>query len=359
MTRNNLDPLRALAAGAVLCCHIKAYTGFSLPWISELGGLLGVELFFAISGYLIIQSAANSPGPGFLIKRAFRIFPSYWVALLGCAALLAPCSDWAWPADWSYYLINFFALTHLSPNALVRHDVLTVSWTLTIEWFWYLLAPLIIIASRRAGSPRLFWPAVGIASLLGSSAWVLAAQASWLDPLYASAIRAAGVAPVNAFMRFAYIVNAAPAQLVFFVMGALVWRYQQSLNRIPSALLVLLLVVGAGGAVFWNSWTPLNPSFVPGIGMSALLILALRLPTIRWHWPHRLGEWTYPIYLLHVPIILFVFNRVGLKGWGALASALILLLLTAALLHYLVEAPMNRLGHRLASRIPQPTPASN
>lgn len=350
MYRNNLDPLRGLAASAVVANHLGTYTGWSVPWLSTVGGLLGVQLFFLISGYLIVQSASVHPWPTYLVRRAFRIYPAYWVAVIAVAAVMTPPAAWAWPADWSTYLIHFFAFTHFSPQALQQHDVLTVSWTLTVEWCWYLLVPLLVWGAQRSRWPH-YWLACGVVSLGVSSLWVAAAQAGWLDALFAPAIARAGVQPVNDFMRFAYIVNAAPAHLVFFVMGVLVWRHEGVLRRVPAWVLVAVMLAGVGGAVHWNSWLRLNPSFVSGLGLAALLVLALRWPVLRWRWAHVLGEWAYPIYLLHVPVLLVVFHKLG-PGWvsgpAALMVSLVALLVLAALLHYLVEAPMNRLGRSLA-----------
>lgn len=346
--RNNLDPLRGLAAAAVLSHHLSVYTGFSLPWISTVGGLLGVQLFFIISGCLIVQSASAHSLRIYLLRRAFRIYPAYWVAVLVVAAAVTPQANWQWPADWPTYLIHLFAFTHFSPTALQRHDVLTVSWTLTVEICWYLLAPVLVWGAQR-NADRHNWLALGAGALALSSAWVWAAQNGGLDPLYASAIRQAGVDPVNTFMRFAYIVNAAPAQLVFFMMGVLVWRYEQTLRKLPWWLTMTTMVVGIGGTLHWNDLLGLHPSFASGVGLTALLLLALKTPVLTWRWPHQLGEWAYPVYLLHVPIMLAVFNTFKFQGVPALMLALAALLLASALLHYLVEAPMNHWGRSLTT----------
>ena len=67
--------LRGLAVAGVVCNHLGAYLQVPVPWIGRLGGLLGVELFFVISGYLIARSCAALPLGPYLVRRAFRIFP--------------------------------------------------------------------------------------------------------------------------------------------------------------------------------------------------------------------------------------------------------------------------------------------
>lgn len=348
--RANLDPLRGLAAAAVVAHHYKAHTGLSLPWISEVGGLLGVQMFFVLSGYLIVASAARHDGPTYLLRRAFRIYPAYWTALLGVGVLVSGVSYWPPPEDWPDRLLNFLALGHLSPAAL-RHDVLTVSWTLTSEWVWYLSAPLLVWAAGRcAAGPlgRHFWAIALAIGLLAAVGWVWAAQQRLLDPLYIAGMRRVGADPIDEFMRFAFISNAPPAQYVFFLFGAAVHRYDAVLGRLPAPVLIAAVMVFVVPAVHWNALLGLAPSPASGIGLAAFLILLLRAPAVPWRWPHALGEMAYPIYLLHVPVISIIFIRLQWQGAAGLLASLSVLLAASAALHLLVERPFNRLGRRLA-----------
>ena len=81
-----VDMLRGLAVAGVVCNHLGAYLQVQVPWIGRLGGLLGVELFFVISGFLIARSCAALPLGPYLVRRAFRIFPVYWVVVLALTA---------------------------------------------------------------------------------------------------------------------------------------------------------------------------------------------------------------------------------------------------------------------------------
>ncbi len=350
--RDNLDPLRGLAAAAVVAHHVKVYTGFSLPWISDVGGLLGVQMFFVLSGYLIAASAARHDWRTYLVRRAFRIYPAYWVALIGVGVFVSGVSYWPMPQDWPDRLLNFLALGHLTPAAL-RHDVLTVSWTLTSEWAWYLSAPVLVALAARCGDGRVgrhFWAIALAIGLLVAVGWVWAAQQHLLDPLYAGEMRRVGADPITDFMRFAYISNAPPAQYVFFLMGAAAHRYEAASARLPTWLLAGAALLFAVPAVHWNAWLGLAPSPASGIGLTAFLILLLRAPTMPWRWPHALGEMAYPIYLLHVPVITIVFNGLQWQGAAGLLGLLGLLaglLATSAALHRLVERPMNTFGRGL------------
>lgn len=82
--RNSLNVIRLVLAASVIMWHSFFVGGFDRP--SELfafGGQLGVDCFFAISGYLITQSWVRNPSAGrFLWHRALRLLPGYWVCLV-------------------------------------------------------------------------------------------------------------------------------------------------------------------------------------------------------------------------------------------------------------------------------------
>ncbi|UCE31195.1 MAG: acyltransferase [Burkholderiales bacterium] len=348
------DALRGCAVFGVFAHHLHAYTGLSLPVLGVAGGLLGVQLFFLISGYLIVSSARREPPLGYLVRRAFRIFPAYWavVATLTLSrGLLADAAEHPW-----LFLANWWALTHAVPAALLRFDVTTVAWTLTIELGWYLLVPLLVAIEPAGAAVRArYWRALLVVSLLLSIAWVTAAQAGVLDAPFEAAIAAAGVAPVDAFMRFAFIVNALPAQLAFFVAGAWFATEPRVLDRIPDAALAAAAVAFALPAAGWNDLLGLHPAPLSGLGLLAFLVLVRRRLAVRvgkfaagWCW---LGRVSYPVYLVHVPLIIAVSAALAGSGWLVAAAAAVAVGITAQLLHHLIERPGIALGRRIAARV--------
>lgn len=343
---NNLDVLRGVAVLGVLCHHLFSHTGLSTPFLGHYGGLLGVQLFFLISGYLIIQSAQTSTVRAYLLRRGLRIFPVYWLVVMGWSIWYGKLNSGLLHHGWTDFLANLLALTHFVPTALFGFDVLTVSWTLSIELVWYALAPLIVYLARRWPGNG-FWLALLLAALLVSSTWVWLAHSGKLDFLYATALARAGIAPVSDFARFAFVVNALPAQLVFFVMGAVLWRYQAELSALPTWLLLLVMVAMAGWPEQWNQWLHLNPSPASGVGLAALFVLVLRqqrwsLSPLKW-----LGDLSYPVYLLHVPILLLVFQQWSVSGWVSAILALSITLAAAVVLHRWIEQPCIALGRTL------------
>lgn len=343
---NNLDALRGLAIFSVVCNHVHAYTGFQVPFFGELGGLLGVQLFFVLSGYLIIQSARRYTLSSYFIHRALRIFPSYWVVVLGLIFIFGKLDVNTIREGVTDFLWNFFAQSHWVPAALLRYDVLTVSWTLSIELAWYAMAPILIWIEPKRWS-GLFWISVLVAALALSSSWVWMAQAGNLDYLYAEAIARAGVSPVNGFMRFAFIVTAFPGQLAFFIIGCILWRFEAVLTGMPSWLLCAVVVIFAGWPTAWNTLLRLNPSCASGIGLAGLFVLALKRPKLAWKWPHWLGRVSYPVYLIHVPVILAVFQQWKISGWLGACIATAIIAVASILLHVLVEQPCIALSKNL------------
>src|ERR671933_330026 len=89
---NAFDALRLLGAVLVLVSHSFALAGVAEPKLGKSSlGVIGVEIFFAISGFLVTASWLSDPRPrAFLAKRALRILPALIVTVALTAFLLGP-----------------------------------------------------------------------------------------------------------------------------------------------------------------------------------------------------------------------------------------------------------------------------
>lgn len=90
---NNLGALRLFAALLVLVGHAYGLRGLEGPlFLSTVPlGLLGISIFFVISGYLVTESWDRDPQPlRFLARRSLRIFPGLVVCVALCALVLGP-----------------------------------------------------------------------------------------------------------------------------------------------------------------------------------------------------------------------------------------------------------------------------
>src|ERR1700747_47680 len=104
---NNFDALRLVAAASVVFSHSFLIAEGTqdhewLIWLTgnqSILGLVGVFVFFAISGFLVTQSFEETSDPWrFLAQRALRIFPGLFVATLLSAFVLAPLVTTLWPS---------------------------------------------------------------------------------------------------------------------------------------------------------------------------------------------------------------------------------------------------------------------
>jgi peptidoglycan/LPS O-acetylase OafA/YrhL len=146
--------LRGVAALMVVFHHaseesLATSVGLHSPdWLTT-AGASGVDLFFVISGFIMLyvsfptEKAPLVPGT-FLLRRATRIYPLYWIC---CAAVIAL---WA---------IGLFASKVVEPSTVIESAVLlppgngllNVAWTLSYEMYFYLIfAATLIFRSRTA-----------------------------------------------------------------------------------------------------------------------------------------------------------------------------------------------------------------
>jgi len=115
-----IDALRGLAVLLVWCHHLYAYTGVELPIAGRLGGLVGVQLFFVISGFLIVRSATRERTWAYALRRALRIFPAYLVVVAAISVASERVTWDAIRADPFAFGVNLAALSHWWPPALLR-----------------------------------------------------------------------------------------------------------------------------------------------------------------------------------------------------------------------------------------------
>jgi peptidoglycan/LPS O-acetylase OafA/YrhL len=171
---DGVQTLRGVAAVVVALFHFsvleRAFYGpdFLLTGFSGYGRA-GVDLFFVISGFIMVlvpgqtRSGAQSAWE-FLVKRAVRIYPPYWVVTLAVIAIW-----WLSGGFLMAFLIgknpNWIASLTLWPQD--RYPILLVGWTLIHEMYFYLVFAALLFAPI-AWRPRLLalWALIVLASTL-------------------------------------------------------------------------------------------------------------------------------------------------------------------------------------------------
>lgn len=343
-----LDGLRGLAALYVVLFHCWLYTfpGYpnsSAPRVLDvlMFGRLAVVFFLVLSGFsLAISPARHGWRSGgvtqFLRRRAWRILPPYWAALaisLVVSLFVVPASHYG-PPDGSSILVYglvlqdvFFAPT---PNGAF--------WSIGVEAELYLLFPLVLLVRRRFGAA--------------------AAVACVTLPVIVRGLLATGANPVEGDNWLAP--HLAPV-FVAGVMGAGVVVASERVRRLPWGWFAVLaaLPVGAVGVVQGSVWTVnhyfwIDLAIAPAMTMLIAAVATgqpaflVRLLTAR---PLQvLGDASYSLYLIHLPIVLVVIRRVAphfvAPGMPTFCFTLLLGLpvsvLTAWLFSRIFELPFKR-----------------
>lgn len=143
-----LDGLRAIACALVLLFHARA------PY--SLGGYVGVDLFFVLSGYLITRTWGDRPITQvghFYKRRARRLLPAL-LTLLAIYLMVAPL---VWPdrphlrdAALAGFYLTSYSIPWIEAPRLLWH-----TWSLSVEVYFYALWPFVLWATRCA--QRLHW----------------------------------------------------------------------------------------------------------------------------------------------------------------------------------------------------------
>jgi peptidoglycan/LPS O-acetylase OafA/YrhL len=349
VTRNYaLDLLRFIAAFVVVIYHVcyrgymaDNYSPVAYPFIGSIFkyGYLGVELFFVISGYVVLMSAIGKTTQQFVISRISRLFPAYWVA---CTLTFLVVRIWG-PEPGTPFWSNLMdvSITQYAINMSMLHEFLGyraidgVYWTLTVELCFYFMVSLLIAF-------KLFDHLLVILSC-------------WL--IYSFL---AGSTPISSPFSFALFPRYAP----LFIGGMLLYLRQINFAK-PWKIYGLLLVsialsvrngLGVSAemvAIFHDYFSSIIvSSVIVGIFLLLILITHGYIVLQRYKWLHLLGALTYPVYLLHHNTGYAVYQRLYLtvNKYVLLTGLLLVLYLTAYAVHTFVEKRYARLlGQKVAA----------
>lgn len=361
-----LDGLRAIAVLAVIAYHI----GFS--WAT--GGLLGVGVFFTLSGYLItdLLLAAQQRGGirlgDFWLRRARRLLPALFLMLaivVGWVALLGPAQPAQfrdavgaaalYVANWQLVFQHVSYFARFGPPSPLGH-----LWSLGVEEQFYIVWPLLLIAGMRLVKERT--SVTGTRPRLAALTLLLAGgSALEMALLYHPSLDPS---------RVYYGTDTRAFELLAGAVLAMVWPSARLRSDIAESARRVLDGAGVLGlavivVMIWRvgEYSPFlyEGGFVLLSGGTALLIAALAHPAcrigaalgsrpLRW-----IGERSYGIYLWHLPIIVLS-TPSGAHGVSLSRAALQVgaTFLVAALSWRFVEQPirhgaLGRLWRQLAS----------
>ena len=355
-SRNHgLDTLRALAIVLVMLHHYVLFVSRAdtFGWVGRIGWV-GVDLFFALSGYLIgnqifaaLRSGKDFSLPRFYARRLLRTLPNFYV-------VLALYYLWPWFSHGSPLLPlwNFLTFTqniNLTPGTAFSH-----AWSLCIEEQFYLLLPALALLLAALRLPlRWTWGVVGLAFVTGMAVRYLV----WTELV--------GVTGQTSYFKYIYYATFCRFdELVAGVALALVRNYHARLWRALTAHGNLALAAGSviTGCAFWLFLEDRQALSVTVLGFPllalgfALLILAALserswLRSARVPGAATLALWSYAIYLTHKQLGILAREPLERLGYGPESLLAITLIMAAGvlsgwLLYRVVETPFMKLRER-------------
>ncbi|MFD0855720.1 acyltransferase family protein, partial [Actinomadura adrarensis] len=319
-----IDLLRFLAALGVVIFHFAGFRGQG-PWpepslrlFPEIGmvtryGHLGVDLFFIISGFVILMSVWGRSVGDFAVSRVTRLMPAYWAAVLLGLVI------------WGVFGLGHGSPDHVIPNlsmlqgGLGVQNVDPVFWTLWIELHFYALIAVLVRAGVTYRGCLVFMGVWTIGSVFAEEANV-----KILQTLLLSTWTPCFVAGMALYLMYRF----GPTLILWGFVG-----------------------VSWALAVHWTAWRTgtaftTSKGEVAAIGITlifaVMILVALgKLRWMNWRGLTVLGALTYPLYLTHSQIALPVLEYAApvLNKWAALALVTAVSLLFAYLLYRLVERP--------------------
>jgi peptidoglycan/LPS O-acetylase OafA/YrhL len=263
---NVLDGWRGISILLVLACHLLPI-GPSFLHLNFAVGVLGMALFFTLSGFLVTHFLIGRPYViDFLIRRFLRILPLAWLYIL-LALFLYPTSREAW-------LAHLFFYANYPPKPLIYH-VTDHFWSLCVEMHFYVGLALIVSLFKKKGL------------LLIPVLCILATMLRVVNSEHASVITHFRVDEILAGGILALIYN---RQLGDGLMNAL-----SKVNYVY--VLVLLLVSCHENAGFMNYFRPYLAATLVG---ATLYNQNTRFAKLLEHkWLFYIASISYALYIIH------------------------------------------------------------
>ena len=149
---NEIDLLRFFAAFSVMIYHYSVFGAFtsefkiSYPFLASVAsfGFYGVNLFFMISGFVILMTASQGGVKKFIISRITRLYPAYWVC---CTITFLFVLVSMPPLDtniFHHYIANMTMLSELFRVPSIDGSY----WTLLVEIQFYFFVTLILLFKK-------------------------------------------------------------------------------------------------------------------------------------------------------------------------------------------------------------------
>ncbi|MNJ98031.1 Acyltransferase family protein [compost metagenome] len=330
-----IDLFRFFAALCVLLYHYST-RGYAAKRASvnfpELGevfkyGYLGVDLFFIISGFVILLSIKDSDFLNFVKSRIVRLYPAYWFCVTISFIIILVWGDpiFLEGVNFKTYLIN---MTMFQGGIGVK-NIDGVYWTLFIELKFYIFIAMYLIINKiksfNINYFIFFWLIISFIPLI----------IDFNSSIYLKAIRSIF------FLHFSS----------YFIAGMLFYKlYSEHKNKViyTAALLFCMLISIYNATRKEIEGSDLSPTVIAGIVVFFYAIMYLcslgKLQFINNKSMMKLGILTYPLYLIHQNIGYIIFNNFShiLNKYVLLVIIIFIMFISAYLINILIEVPFSK-----------------
>jgi peptidoglycan/LPS O-acetylase OafA/YrhL len=328
----SLDGLRAISVMLVVISHLCGTRNYPLHDTGRFNlGLLGVRVFFVISGYLItsiLLSELAKTGTinlkRFYVRRTLRLFPAAWIFIATAGVL-----GWTgWLALHRYDLL--FAFTYTSNYYEGRSPAIGHLWSLAVEEQFYLLWPITLKVLGKTRSRRFLFGLIMAAPFCRLMSLMVAPAFNfliWSDSLGTGCLLALLWKDLAKDQRYQRLISS--HWIAVMPLAAL------AVNYIPSTKVSWLVgdTIQNFSIALCVHWSILNASTIVGRFLNLRFMASL-------------GVLSYSLYLWQQ-----LFSVFGVKSVLAVFPFNLVLMFAAALVSYLfIEKPFLRLRERLEPR---------
>lgn len=324
---------RGIAACLVVLHHISGKLVHAQPeaplfWAGLFDfGWVGVDFFFVLSGFIIAHTLSSRPTPqDFLTRRLIRIYPPFWVAfgMTLTVALMLPSlrgsiqnfTPWQWILG-----------VGLLPSGF-NEPVIGVAWTLHHEVFFYAMAGLWLIAP---------WTVQVVTAVL-LAVPLYSPQADFPASFLTSPLHWEFLFGILAYLyhrrihlRAAYWISCSGLAWILLSCAVLT-----PINDAEGGLRVMQFGIGFGILALGVAAAEYQRALAGQYAQGPMTRIG-----------EKLGEWSFALYLLHIPVILAtlkVFSSAHVQGlglvYGAGMTAFALSVMASAIYYRLVERPL-------------------
>jgi hypothetical protein len=325
-----IQALRAIAVVMVVLCHARFFFRGSpyeelTEWLLAPGGA-GVDIFFLISGFVMVYSTRNSPGTfrytyEFIVKRFAKIWTPY--AVIGLIFYTIKNSESIFTTNSLIWVTKSLAFIppDISQPFYYGGGLIPVAWSLNYEFYFYLIfGTSLLFKSWRL--PFLI-------------AWI--AATTYLVPVMNRGFFS--VLPMSKIETSSTYVQMITNPIILeFLAGMLIGRLYLSLPRIESVIYTRAFVgisIGVCGVAWITNYRNLNSITYYGAFASLLLISMsiadkcrkIKVPKLLlW-----IGTRSYSLYLVHVPVnklAIYLATAIGMPEllWNPVIVAVILMI---------------------------------